>query len=204
MSQLLFIDKIPNAERSKFVEYLTKISAILSVNPNWLMYIFDSESGVKPNAVNPNGGATGLIQFMPSTAIALGTTTERLKQMTATEQLYFVMKYYLRYANKISSIEQLYLINFYPYALNQTNNYIIGSEKGMDYARKIVQVNPRTQPDKTKNTVTKQEYLQGVKNRIASKLTESQLKLIYAANTQKNSYVAAFLLISIATLIILK
>lgn len=188
MSQLLFIEKISSDERVKFTETLLKVAAILKVNANWLMYIFNSESGVNPKAVNPNGGATGLIQFMPRTAIGLGTSTAKLKQMTATDQLYYVLKYYLRFAGKITRIEEMYLINFYPYAISQPNSYIIGSEQGMTYAQNLVKINPRTQPDKTKKVVTKAEYLAGVTLRIKEKLSQTQLQMVYGNSKTKNDF----------------
>ena len=56
----------------------------------------NGESGLNPHAVNPNGGATGLIQFMPKTAERLGTSTEALKNMSAEEQLPYVEKFLMR------------------------------------------------------------------------------------------------------------
>ena len=59
-----------------------------------LMY---SESGLNPQARNENGGATGLIQFMPDTARSLGTSTSALAQMSGVEQLEYVDKYLGQY-----------------------------------------------------------------------------------------------------------
>ena len=53
----------------------------------------NSESGLNSKAVNPHGGATGLIQFMPKTAEGLGTSTAALKAMTPLEQLDYVEKF---------------------------------------------------------------------------------------------------------------
>jgi len=52
------------------------------------------ESGGNAAAVNPKSGATGLIQFMPSIAKGLGTSTEELKKMSPTEQIQYAIKYY--------------------------------------------------------------------------------------------------------------
>jgi hypothetical protein len=52
------------------------------------------ESGMNSAAVNPKGGATGLIQFIPSTAKLLGTTTEALRSMSAIRQLEYVEKFF--------------------------------------------------------------------------------------------------------------
>jgi len=63
------------------------------LDPAKIRRIIGPESGGKADARNPKSGATGLIQFLPSIARALGTSTEELAKMSATEQLPFVMKY---------------------------------------------------------------------------------------------------------------
>lgn len=65
-------------------------------NVNAIAAVIQIESGGKPSAVNKTSGATGLIQFMPSTAKTLGTTVEALRGMSALEQLDFVERYYER------------------------------------------------------------------------------------------------------------
>jgi hypothetical protein len=47
-----------------------------------------------PSIRNPESGATGLIQFMPSTAANLGTTVAALATMTQTAQLAYVERYF--------------------------------------------------------------------------------------------------------------
>jgi hypothetical protein len=63
------------------------------LDPGKIRRIIGPESGGKADARNPKSGATGLIQFLPSIARDLGTSTEELAKMSATEQLPFVMKY---------------------------------------------------------------------------------------------------------------
>ena len=86
-----------------------------------LLAVMNGESGLNPQAVNPNGGATGLIQFMPKTAKGLGTTTEALKNMSAIEQLTYVEKFYTRMkkaagfaASDRLTAGDLYAITFLP------------------------------------------------------------------------------------------
>src|SRR3990167_3056635 len=56
---------------------------------------FETNRTFDPGQCNAAGsGAIGLIQFMPSTAHLLGTTTEQLAQMTAVEQLAYVRRYF--------------------------------------------------------------------------------------------------------------
>ena len=63
-------------------------------NPNWLMLTIIKESECNPKARNPRGSASGLIQFLDKTAIALGTTIDKIRRMTGVDQLDYVYKYY--------------------------------------------------------------------------------------------------------------
>lgn len=58
--------------------------------------VISSESRFQPAAKNPYATATGLIQFIESTANSLGTTTAALRTMSAEEQLPYVEKFYKR------------------------------------------------------------------------------------------------------------
>lgn len=77
-----------------FYQKVCEISQRLKCDPNALMAVMNSESGLNAAAVNKNGGATGLIQFMPSTAKAYGTTTAALRNMSAVQQLDYVEKFF--------------------------------------------------------------------------------------------------------------
>ena len=77
-------------------EFLSKVKRIANeINCNYkdLLAVMNAESGIKSTAVNKNTNATGLIQFMPKTAQGLGTTVEKLKQMSPVEQLDYVARY---------------------------------------------------------------------------------------------------------------
>ena len=78
-----------------FLEEVKRVAQRINCDYRDLLAVMNSESGLNPQAVNPQGGATGLIQFMPSTAQSLGTTTTALKNMSAIEQLKYVEKFYL-------------------------------------------------------------------------------------------------------------
>ena len=81
---------------SAFLEKTKQIAKKLNCDYKDLLALMNSESGLNSKAVNSSSGATGLIQFMPATAKDLGTTTEKLKNMTPTEQLDFVEKYLVK------------------------------------------------------------------------------------------------------------
>ena len=86
--------------------------------------------------------ATGLIEFMPKTAKNLGTSTQELFKMNNVQQLDYVYKYFLPAKGRMKSFEDVYQFTFYPLSVGKPDDYIIGSEKGLDYAKKLVQQNP--------------------------------------------------------------
>jgi len=77
----------------EFEKELNRISQKFGINPKDLLGVMQSESGVNPQARN-RSGATGLIQFMPSTARQLGTTVEELYTMNRAEQMKYVEKFF--------------------------------------------------------------------------------------------------------------
>ena len=77
---------------------------------SWLMSCMAFESGetFSPSVRNAAGsGATGLIQFMPSTAKDLGTSTTELADMSAVDQLDYVQKYFRPYASRIGTLSDM-------------------------------------------------------------------------------------------------
>lgn len=98
------------------------------------MEVMHSESGLKHDIRN-NIGAVGFIQFLIPTAQGLGTTTDALAAMGGIAQLDYVYKYYAPYAGRMKTPDDLYVVAFYPYALGKPNDYIVGSERGDDWAR---------------------------------------------------------------------
>lgn len=125
---LIYENKIPSSYRSEFANKVVSVSKALDIDPNWLMAImyFESARTFSPSIQNPSG-ATGLIQFMPSTAIGLGTTTTALKNMSAVQQLDYVYKYYLPYKSKLNNYIDLYLVTFFPAALGKPDDFVIQS-----------------------------------------------------------------------------
>ena len=77
-----------------FYQKVISISKKIKCNPDDLMGVMWVESAhtFSPSARNKGSGATGLIQFMPSTAKILGTTVNDLRKMTSVQQLEYVEK----------------------------------------------------------------------------------------------------------------
>lgn len=107
-------------------EFLNKVSEIcgrLGASPDDLMSVMAFESSLDHRTVNYGSGATGLIQFMPSTARGLGTTTAALKNMTAIRQLDYVYEYFRPYRGRISTLGDMYMAVLWPSGIGKSDNY---------------------------------------------------------------------------------
>lgn len=120
---LIFSDKV-KTNQLQFSAKVRHIADLLHIDANWLMYVMWFESGLNEKAQNWSTNATGLIQFMPSTSVQLGTTTADLMQMSNVEQLDYVYSYLLPYAGKINNLTDLYLAVFFPAAIGRSADYI--------------------------------------------------------------------------------
>jgi hypothetical protein len=78
----------------EFEKELNRVAQKFNVNAKELLAVMKSESGLNPQARNQGSGATGLIQFMPATAKALGTTTDELYKMNRAQQMVYVEKFF--------------------------------------------------------------------------------------------------------------
>lgn len=124
---MIFKHKVPQAYREQFLSKVSEVANRLGINPNWLMAVmyFESAGTFSPSVGNHHTGAVGLIQFMPRTAQALGTTVTALAQMSAVEQLEFVYKYFAPYKSKIRSYTDLYLVTFFPLAVGKSDDFVL-------------------------------------------------------------------------------
>jgi hypothetical protein len=141
------------------VKMVEECADYFGFRPEWLANLINFESaGTWNPAITNSIGATGLIQFMPTTATSIGTTTAALRQMTFAQQMVYVNKYiYMWYKsfkwldgaggvvgnpvkNKMKQTD-LYMMIFYPAAVGnpdykfpaavQTANN--GTKTPMDY-----------------------------------------------------------------------
>ena len=112
----------------EFVNQVKAMSQRLGVKPEWMLAVMKNESGFSTTAVNKQGGATGLIQFMPATARGLGTTTAELARMSPTEQLKYVEKYYSSFKGKIHNGADMYMATFWPAGVGKNDDYKLGGE----------------------------------------------------------------------------
>lgn len=132
-------------DKDAFLAKVQVICADLGIDPNWLMLVMFKESRINPRAYNKSSGATGLIQFLPSTARGLGTTVQALAQMSGVEQLDWVKKYMWPYRSKYKSYVDVYLAVFYPKAIGKGDLYVIASRGSRVYElNKSIDRNPDT------------------------------------------------------------
>ncbi|KUY71808.1 hypothetical protein WI25_15025 [Burkholderia cepacia] len=115
----------------EFKAKVMEISEDLRVDPDYLMSCMAFETGetFRPDIRNAAGsGATGLVQFMPSTAVGLGTTTDKLSKMTAVEQLEYVHRYFLPSKGRLRELEDVYMHILYPAAVGKSGEYVIADK----------------------------------------------------------------------------
>lgn len=107
-----------------FYPKLVDMTTSLGMKPEDLISVMMSESGMNPAAYNPGGGASGLIQFMPSTLKAVGFpgTSAQFRQLTGEEQLPWIeklIKGHMKYqgGKPFTSGGHYYVANLWPVAL---------------------------------------------------------------------------------------
>jgi hypothetical protein len=123
---LLYEDYIgDNADA--FKAKVVKIADNLGIDPNWLMLIMKNESNIDPQAVNKKSGASGLIQFMPSTIAAYNVPIAAFRAMSNVDQLDYVEKFFQGWKNLPfeDSAFDTYLTVFYAKAIGQPDSYVI-------------------------------------------------------------------------------
>ena len=109
-----------------FKEKVDAIEQRLKMEPGSLLSIISFETGGSFGADVKNrmgSGATGLIQFMPSTAAGLGTSTKALAQMSPEDQLDYVERYLAPYKGKIGTLKDAYMSVLYPKAIGKPEFY---------------------------------------------------------------------------------
>lgn len=103
-------------EDELFMVKVKEISKDIGVDYRHLLAVMEFESRTNPQAVNKWSKATGLIQFMPKTAIGLGTTTEELLKMNKIQQLEYVHKYFKPFKGKLKTLSKTYMAVLWPRA----------------------------------------------------------------------------------------
>ena len=109
------------------------IAEDLELDASQLMACMAFESGetFRANIYNAAGsGAIGLIQFMPQTALSLGTTTEKLAEMSAENQLNYVWKYFAPQKGRLRNLGDIYMAILWPAGIGKADDWALFHENG--------------------------------------------------------------------------
>jgi hypothetical protein len=119
----------------EFRRKVVTIARRLGMDPSVLMAVMAFETGRRFGADtrNARSGATGLIQFMPTTASALGTTTRALSAMTEIRQLDFVERYLKPYAGRMTDLPSAYMAVLWPAAVRRPLAHVLFAAPGAAY-----------------------------------------------------------------------
>jgi hypothetical protein len=98
---------------------VVEVANAVGANPFHLAELihFESAGRWSSHVQNPRSGATGLIQFMPSTARGLGTTVEALARLDEVDQMDWVERYLRRLPQPLDTRQRLFMAVFYPAAM---------------------------------------------------------------------------------------
>lgn len=112
-----------------FKRKLIRIADRLGLDPSMLaaVMMFETAGTMRADIRNPDGGATGLIQFMPRIAPLYGTTTDALQRMTPEQQLDYVERFFEKQAKRIKSLEDHYLAVFMPAFVGASPTAVLGA-----------------------------------------------------------------------------
>jgi hypothetical protein len=123
-----------------FLARAKQVAARIGSPIDWFLACmwFETGGSFRSDVKNAAGsGATGLIQFMPSTAKAMGTSVEKLAEMSAVEQLDWVERYFSGKNFSGGDPRDVYLAIFYPAAIGKSDSWALPSgvyaqNKGLD------------------------------------------------------------------------
>lgn len=124
------------ADDTPFLNEVTAVGNRLGVNPTDLLAAisFETVGTFSTSIKNPNGSATGLIQFIESTAKGLGTSTRDLAQMSRVEQMAYVEKYLEPYKGRMKNLGDLYMAIHWPAGVGKDDSYVMYKEGSKEYA----------------------------------------------------------------------
>lgn len=139
-----------------------KTAKNIGIPPEWFANLVNHESAgtFSPSIQNPTSRATGLIQFIPSTARAFDTSVEQLASMSFSEQLDYVAEYLKRTLKQRKVVQSdglaktsltqpdFFMVVFYPVAIGNPSyrfpNYVSAANNGIrtpiEYFSKVYDV----------------------------------------------------------------
>lgn len=127
---------------SGFRDKLLPLAAELGADPSDLMACIAFETGetFSPRVRNAAGsGAVGLIQFMPATATALGTSVAGLATMTAEQQLDYVARYFRPYRGRLRNLGDIYMAILWPRGVGKPDSHVLFDRRDTAHPRRYTQ-----------------------------------------------------------------
>ena len=122
-----------------FNDKVRDIAGRLGCDPSYLTaaMAFETAETFSPAIRNGAGsGATGLIQFMPTTAKRLGTSTAALAEMTALDQLDYVEAYFrTATARPLKTLSDIYMAILWPAAVGRPESHVLFRKPSRAYAQ---------------------------------------------------------------------
>ena len=136
----------PQAGRD-LAEKIVEVAGRLGIpDPGWLANLinFESATTFSPSIRNPTSSATGLIQFIDTTATGMGTSTTALASMSAIAQMDWVERYLNMWKSKgFSNPTDLYMAVFYPAAMGnpdyQFSAKVVAANNGISNPREYAE-----------------------------------------------------------------
>lgn len=174
--QLLFSNRVSQA----FADKVISISNKLAIDPNWLMFLMDWESGI--DAARENSfGCLGLIQFCPDDSGLTYKTIngkkydlQSIKMMLPEDQLQVVYQYLKEIQSdkgKFADYYQLYFAILFPDAYGQPDDYVLNTQSNPIF-------------DLNKNgSITVGEVKQYLDNRVREKVPSSYWPIFFKKKT---------------------
>lgn len=153
------------AEKEQFIREVIKMASYLDPennNPKLardLMDVMFFESGISPKRVNRESGATGLIQFLPQTAKALGTSPKELETMTSLEQLKYVKLYFEPYKGQLKRTHDVFGAVFAPISMGEEPNFVVYRRGSIAYRQNQIHYDPEG-----KGYITMADVVRTIKN----------------------------------------
>lgn len=155
---------------TEFLNEVVRVSEEVGVNPDQLLSVMDFETigSFSPSEKSKTSSGMGLIQFLEKTAKELGTTTEKLSQMTRAEQMVYVGRYLAKYEGKIENTGDIYMAVHWPKGIGESDDYVL-------YRRGSKAYRANSSLDKSNDgTVTRGEALARLREVTSDKFTDVQ------------------------------
>jgi hypothetical protein len=124
------------SQDQEFIGAVNSVASEFNILPDDIFRVieFETAGSWSPAIKNPGSTATGLIQFLESTAKGLGTTTAELAKMTRGQQMEYVRRYLEPFKGRINNFGDLYMAIHYPVAVGKSETFVMYREGSDEYS----------------------------------------------------------------------